>query len=284
MNLGVLFENQKTAEEAAELFKNRGIAERISEFYSPEKPAAIGFGGENGPTYVRVMPWIMRGKNDPTYRENDRKALYDRVYAVPENEDCVLVRNYEELGYVKQSGFTGRVITDTSLYAFNKEALMALKDAGSDMDTVPLELNIHEMRGRGVSGSVLVAYGRTPLMISAQCIYRTKNGKCGKNLENGRAEILVDRMNVKFPAVMDCRACYNVIYNSVPLSLHGEMDRILDMDIYGIRLDFTTERAEEAADITELYLNLLSGRSFDQSEISRLVPHFTKGHFRKGVE
>ena len=52
MNLGVLFENQKTAEEAAELFKNRGIAERISEFYSPEKPAAIGFGGENGPTYA----------------------------------------------------------------------------------------------------------------------------------------------------------------------------------------------------------------------------------------
>lgn len=284
MNLGVLFENQKTAEEAAELFKNRGIEERISEFYSPERPVAIGFGGENSPEYVRVMPWIMRGKNDPTYRENDRKALYDRVYSVPENEDCVLVRNYEELGYVKQSGFTGRVITDTSLYAFNKEALMALKEAGSDMDTVPLELNIHEMRDRGISGSVLVAYGRTPLMISAQCIYRTKNGKCGKNLENGRAEILIDRMNVKFPAVMDCRACYNVIYNSVPLSLHGEMDRILDMDIYGIRLDFTTENAEEAADITELYLSLLSGGSFDQSEINRLVPHFTKGHFRKGVE
>ncbi len=283
MNLSVLFEKQKTAEEAAELFLEKNIYEKITAFYSPECPEAIESRRE-GVEYIRVMPWIMRSKNDPAYREKDRLSLYDEIFTVPDDADGVLVRNYEELGYVKESGFSGKIISDFSVYAFNKEALQTLREVGVSMDTVPLELNVHEMRDRGVHGSVLVAYGRTPLMISAQCIYRTENGRCGKNLECGRRETLIDRMNVKFPAILDCRVCCNELLNSVPLSLHGEMERILDMDLDGIRLDFTTETASEAAEITELYAELLCGTDQEHSDISRLIPHFTKGHFRKGVE
>ncbi len=282
MNSGVLFENQNTAEEAAALFKKRGLLDRISCFYAPKCPG--GLKEESHVDFVRVMPWIMRGKDDPAFREKDRAALYEKTYEIPEDADGILVRNYEELGYVKSSGFKGKVISDFSLYAFNAEALSALKEMGVDRDTVPLELNIHEMRDRGIEDSVLVVYGRAPLMISAQCIYRTRNGRCGKDLENGRKETLTDRMNVDFPAILNCSACYNVILNSVPLSLHGEMDRVRNTDLSGVRLDFTTESAEEAADITELYLDLINGKETGNDAVSRLIPHFTKGHFRKGVE
>lgn len=53
------------------------------------------------------------------------------------------------------------------------------------------------------------------MMVSAQCICKNTIG-CKKQ----PVELtLVDRMRNHFPVKNNCRECYNVIYNSLPLSL-----------------------------------------------------------------
>ncbi len=64
----------------------------------------------------------------------------------------------------------------------------------------------------------------------------------------------------------------NIIYNSVPLSLHREFSKWCDF--VRIRLDFTVESGEE----TERILNVfLSGAEPGEGQ-------YTTGHEKRGVE
>ena len=87
---------------------------------------------------------------------------------------------------------------------------------------------------------------------------------------------ITDRKKVRFPVRAECDYCYNVIYNSVPLSLHKELDSIKKLDIRALRLDFTTENAKEAAALTEAFIM--------EKNLNSIISDFTKGHFKKGVE
>ena len=83
---------------------------------------------------------------------------------------------------------------------------------------------------------------------------------------------LKDRYNVLFPVKNFCNACYNVIYNSVPTCLFGEQDKLMSMNIYRMRLDFTVERGDEISNVLQLLEGY--GREID----------YTKGHYKRGVE
>ena len=230
----------------------------ISYIYSAERPKGTDA------MWIQLLPYIMR---DDVEVEIDPYA------------EGVLVRNYEELEMVRESHYHGRVIADASLYSFNSDALSQLKEDGITRDTVPYELNVHEMKKRGVKGSELMIYGRVPLMISANCLYLTENQECGKNVPNGNSMELVDRMNTEFPVVCDCRYCYNILYNSVPVSLHKEIETIRTLGLHSVRLNFTTESPQEAVELVEYYKDLLIGRVGETP-----VRYYTRGHFRKGVE
>ena len=117
------------------------------------------------------------------------------------------MRNLEELAYLKERVPGAVLIADANLYSWNQEARTFLKEQGFSADTAPLELNSHELSGRGLSGSELVAYGRAALMLSSQCVKRT-TGNCNKKKE---FTFLTDRKGKTFPVWSDCSVCMNIV-------------------------------------------------------------------------
>ena len=86
---------------------------------------------------------------------------------------------------------------------------------------------------------------------------------------------LTDRMGKEFPVYTGCRHCYNVIYNSVPLSLHKKVST--ERGKY--RLDFTAENEQETAKILDYFSCIYSG-----TEAGLPYKEYTTGHEKRGVE
>ncbi len=203
----------------------------------------------------------------------------------------VVIRTLDELGFLKERGYRGRIIADTYLYAWNKEALSFLKEEGIARDTAPAELTCHELSERGVKDSELVVYGRLPMMVSAQCVYRNSHDDhCAreekKEERDGIVRVkLTDRKNTDFPCLCYCGFCYHVIYNSMPLSLHGEREEIGRLAPASLRLHFTTESREEALRITDYFTELFrEGGAGKKNVPDPPFRHYTKGHFRSPAE
>lgn len=216
-----------------------------------------------------TLPYVFRNKDAESC-----KAFLE--------EPFLLARNLDGIGFLRDRGYKGEVYADHSLYTYNPVSRRFLRDLGIARDTAPLELSFRELMKRGAEDSELMIYGRVPMMISAGCIYRnTHDDRCRREMERGHDLILTDRMNADFPVLCVCRYCYNIILNSVPLSLHGHMDKVLSLRPASVRLYFTTETPSEVNDITRYFINLLSGKT-DRS--GPPYDSFTKGHFIKGVE
>lgn len=260
MDTDVLFEDPCTAEETLRILKDKNIPLKIRRFISyrrvPEMDGSL--------KYTMLSPFVLRGPEEDKYRRMIES----------ERPDSIMVRNMEELGFLLSIGYKGTIIADAHLYSFNSESRETLRTLGVSEDTVPYELNIHEIRERGCEGSVLVIYGRTPLMISVQCVKKTESGKCMKT-SGGFLTSLKDRKNTVFPVRAECDHCYNIIYNSVPLCLFKDLHDIESLGLDAVRIDITTESPEEASDI--IY-------SFCYGNPGKAVKEYTRGHFRKGVD
>ena len=113
-----------------------------------------------------------------------------------------------------------------------------------------------------------VVYGRLPMLVTANCILRTAEG-CTR--ESG-ITMLRDRLGKEFPVARNCRHCMNVIYNCVPLSLHGQLAKW--EKLARLRLDFTVEGRDETARILDAFL----GGSGNWPR------EYTTGHEKRGVE
>ena len=124
----------------------------------------------------------------------------------------------------------------------------------------------------------LIVYGYIPLMETANCIYKTMN-QCKKETGD-KAIVLKDRYKTCFRVMTDCENCRNTIFNSVPLSLHKEWNRILSYHNLDYRLHFTIEDFDTTKKIARQFERLiLENDAPDEIEKNS----FTTGHFRKGV-
>ena len=216
-----------------------------------------------------VLPSIFR-KDTKDMLEKDYAYLFSMDF------DGMIVKNYEEIQWLKDMGYKKEKVADHNLYSYNHLSSNWWKKEGMAYDTVPFELNFKECMERGVENSEMVVYGYVPLMISAQCVHKSL-GKCTKVQEE---LFLTDRMHKKFLVQNHCLFCYNVIYNSVPLSLHGEWKDIKKLSPKSIRLQMTMESVKEVLEIVRYY------KEFGQKgkETSCPVISYTKGHFRRGVQ
>ena len=190
--------------------------------------------------------------------------------------DGFLVRNLEELGYLKRLGLADKVVCDHSLYAFNDESKAFLEEQGVLRTTVPLEQNGGEIRRRDNENSEWIIYGNYPMMISAQCLKKTYN-VCDKK---GGFTRLKDRYGNFFAAQCECNFCYNVIYNSVPTGLLREAEQIKAASVSAVRMNFTIEGKAETGRLLDLFLDVYK----KNKDVPGQVPEFTKGHFKRGVE
>lgn len=190
--------------------------------------------------------------------------------------DGFLVRNLEELGYVKSLGLAEKAVCDHSLYAFNDASKAFLEEQGVLRTTVPLEQNGGEIRRRDNAGSEWIVYGYYPMMISAQCLKKTYNA-CDKK---SGAVRLKDRYGNYFTTQCVCDFCYNVIYNSVPTGLLKEAEQIKAVSVSAVRMNFTIEGKAETGRLLDLFLDVYK----KNKNVPDQVPEFTKGHFKRGVE
>ena len=231
---------------------------------APEIQRPAGLSG----AFYRALPSV--------FRTRDRKKILEMM----EGCDGLLVRTLEQLRIVKEAGFQGQILADASIYQWNA-ASSAFLDAYADGRVLSWELDRRDLLGLISSGSrqrnIIMVYGRVPLMVSANCLKKTE-GLCTSKEEGFFS--LLDRKNKQFPFRTVCSFCYNVIYNSLPLSLHQSLQDPAVTGCNAMLLSFTTESSRACYEILKAYEGL---RNTDKGKGSFPVTEYTNGHFKKGV-
>ncbi len=191
--------------------------------------------------------------------------------------DGILVKNIEELSFLKIMGYDGHIITDSMIYNWNKQALAFLNQYRNEF-CYPLELSIYENCSLENYHGEYIVYGRTPMMVSANCIRKTTDS-CNKNV-NAFEQTLTDRYRKMLPVYTNCVHCYNEVFNAVSMSLHKELQQILKKGFYKFRLDFTNESGTQVEQIIKYYINIM-GNSAWKAEFP--LQEYTLGHFKEGA-
>ena len=227
-----------------------------------------------------AFPHIVR-KNCEAFTDMLYEALCSPLFR------GTLVRNLETISFLSEKKNSKPIVTDCNLYACNKEALSFYGNVADEV-CLPLELNKHEYQEMFAEAEIRKAtfpqmsamvYGRIPMMITANCLKKTSDC-CDK--KPGYVT-LTDRYRKEFPVYTNCSCCYNVIYNSVPLSFHGlfkknEKGLTNLKPIMNCRLDFTTENEKETARVLDYFIELRDRYK------EPVYKDFTTGHLKRGVE
>lgn len=217
---------------------------------------------------VIALPKILRLR-DQQYLKKLQKLISD-------NQECIQgfqAASMEHIELLKQWNIVGKEIYgEHSLYLWNRTSRDFWK-AFLDGYCLPLELNAAEQRDLldPAFPAEKVIYGRIPMMVTANCVQKTTE-RC-RPQENPKALELVDRYHKRFPVLRNCTHCFNVIYNSVPLSLHKDWGKWSGL-VTG-RLDFTTENETETLEVLEYFVG-------NRKELP--YGEYTTGHEKRGVE
>ena len=210
-----------------------------------------------------VMPYIFRERTRKQY-----EAAYNRIFGA--GWDGILIANYESFAFLKEHGYTGRIMTDYNLYEFNQESRKFWKEKGVFEFTAPVELTERELQDLRVKDGEVIVYGYLPMMVSAGCIQKTTRG-CQKK---SRQMTITDRYRNSFVVKNECDYCYNILYNYVPLYLGDRMEEVYQIGPGRIRLMFTTERQQEVRQILSAY--------FEGKELPEGT--YTRGHWKRGIK
>ena len=200
------------------------------------------------------LPKVFRQENEPWYLEH--KEIISAA-----GFDGILASTPEAWLFAQKYLLPGKVSADHSLYSWNR--------------TLSVELNRKELEASADLTSELIVYGRLPMMVSAQCICKNTIG-CKKQ----PVELtLVDRMRNRFPVKNNCRECYNVIYNSLPLSLANQWSSVRTLSLRSVRLSFTTETQTQMEEVLAVYKELAK-----TGKTSAKLENTTRGHYKRGAE
>ncbi|MCD8156486.1 MAG: hypothetical protein LUD53_03400 [Clostridiales bacterium] len=212
---------------------------------------------------------MFRENTASRYRREEWKDLLRRF-------DAVWARGYDSLGFcMDELGLpAGRICLDRSLYVFSGTAYRAFSRLGFGRCTASPELNEKELTHMPNGRTEFCLYGREPVMVSVQCVY--KNYGCP-----GTECDLTDRFGNRFPVKRNCGDCYNLIYNSLTVLLFNLSKRFELLGFCSYMIAFVSEEPEEVRRILQTYRrSFLLGETLEMPQADR----FTGGHFRRGVE
>lgn len=224
--------------------------------------------------FYLVMPHIFRKEIYDMFLQH-KEYLY---LPLMNDMDGFVIKNIEEYYYlVTDLGIpASKIILDYNVYTINKESKTFYKRLGIAHTTANVELNYSELKELGCNDSDMIVYGYMPLMVTAQCLLKTTTG-CTKQEKVLQLE---DRYHKKFYVKNYCRYCYNIIYNSQPLSLLLHSKEVKSLSPKGIRLNFTFETEEEVMKILKAYTQVYRYEQDSPVEIK----DYTKGHFKRGIQ
>lgn len=223
-----------------------------------------------------ILPAVFRAETAARFTKE-----YEGLKELP--WDGFVVKNLESYQWLLEMKNEKPVITDANLYTFNSRAARFWQEQPNVVfETLPAELNSRELKMRGCRKAVLPVYGHQAVMVSAGCVYQSLR-RCRKAektpLSPEKYFRLRDRKNAEFAVKPVCRECYNLIYNSIPLSLFGCLEQVEELGASVLRLSFTLESAEEMRGIFDTFRRCFINREAVSEDFA-----FTRGHFRRGVE
>lgn len=228
-----------------------------------------------GVEFYLVLPHVCR-RNAIKIMDKNR-VLIEQL-----QPDGFCVGNPESLAYIQEAYPNKNIVSDAGLYVFNSKTAEFLAQESIVEHILPYELHRQEILQLLTADAayghrfVLPVYGYIPVMETAGCLLKTNHAcRHGKGRED---LILTDRHKKDRIVLTHCDRCENTIYNSVPLSLHKEVEKILAMPLSGIVLMFSTENASQTKRLLKFWQNPGCG------DTEGYVKEFTKGHFMKSVE
>ena len=217
--------------------------------------------------------WI---KTSEVLREKHFDKLEELMEISKDFARGMLISNLETYSFLKYHNYTGQIALNYHVYVWNQEALKFWENKAQSF-LMPVECNIHEWKQLQNEKAEYLCYGKIPMMVTANCIRKTK-GVC-RNVGVSFEDSITDRYQTDFKVQTNCNYCYNVIYNSVPNSLHQNLEQVNKLKGKGIRLDFTTESEKEMGQILEAYTEYLETGKADFS----FLKDYTTGHYKKGA-
>ncbi len=207
-----------------------------------------------------AMPYIFRKETEEYYG-----SIWEELQEI--RPDGLLVRNYDELGFLDGKGYPKKqIFLDHYLYNMSERSADAFRDMGYENLTLSCELSSKELKHRKLPGMEIIVYGRAVLMISANCVKRTMQG-CDAM---PGVSFITDRMKKEFPVMNVCSDCYNLVLNADVLDI---TEQIISTDeSLRRRYHFTTESADEVGAVL----------TQERWMFSKMT--FTGGHYKRGVE
>lgn len=224
-----------------------------------------GTSPKNKSVYID-LPDILRGNRAEGILQSLAKLL-------PSFPDAgLVVKNLDELGLLKAAGISDRrIIADSFLYAYNKDALRMYRDIleaegftdilfmASDELTDPEEAQLFESSGEQF---IYKVYGRQRVMFTAQSFSEPK-------------AFLKSDMGDELSAVWE-DAGYTTIYTRRPVSM---IDKLPEINSDFILADFTTETGTEMSGILASLDSALKGKSSGTGSSGSV-----RGHHFKGID
>ena len=186
------------------------------------------------------------------------RVLWDRE--VPEVERAlaelkrsgarsVLVGNLGGISLVERVGLPAR--GDFGLEVYNSQCAGAYREMGLQSAALSFEQRLSRVRDQKKPlPSELIVYGRLPLMITENCIYKARDGKCRRGCEARQG--ILDRKKARFP-VLRAWGCRNEIFNGVPLWLADRRQELERCGLWALRLNFVLEKPEDCVRIFDAY-------------------------------
>ena len=98
---------------------------------------------------------------------------------------------------------------------------------------------------RDVSKAVpceLLCYGRLPLMVTENCLIRSRTGECTCQLGHTK---LMDKTGAEFPVIKDGNSCRSILLNGKKLNWLDRQNDLTRLGLWAVRLYFTTENPKE---------------------------------------
>ena len=214
-------------------------------------------------TVCAVLPRIVHDGEMPGVQ----KALNDiRALGVTQ----ALVGNLGLLVLAQECGMELR--GDFGLNLYNSAAVNTARQMELLSATLSFEMTLAQIRD--VSKAVpceILAYGRLPLMVTENCLFRGRTGQCTCNQGTTK---LTDKTGADFPVIKDGDSCRSVLLNGKKLNWLDRQNDLSRLGLWATRLYFTTENPREV----DLVLSALHNPpAFDPGTS-------TRGLYLRGVE
>ena len=160
---------------------------------------------------------------------------------------------------------------DFGLNLYSSAAVNFARDLQLRSACLSFEMTLPQIRdvSKGVPCEIL-AYGRLPLMVTENCLFRNRTGQC-----NCQAPAkLVDKTGAEFPIVREGNTCRSVLLNGKKLFWLDRQEDLARLGLWATRLYFTTENPRE---VDRVLSACTDGVPFDPGAC-------TRGLYLRGVE